>query len=209
MVAAKQTMRVHWARLNLITAIDLKRPKQLNTKALLIRHENGTHMTIAELGSLGEFIASFGVLITLIYFAMQMRQNTKAIQLNTAHLVTEELQEMFSLLASDQGLCEIFIKASQQEDLMGTDRVRYNTLLSNIIRVYENAFLQNRQNVIIESHWDGIMRMMIDISSMPAFSGYWADRKHWFCEEFQQHMNTDIIPVPAKQGVSIPGNYMK
>ena len=48
-------------------------------------------MSIAELGALGEFVASFGVLATLIYLAIQMRQNTQALRLNTAQVVTEEL----------------------------------------------------------------------------------------------------------------------
>jgi len=66
-------------------------------------------MSIAELGALGEFIASFGVLATLIYLAIQMRQNTQALRLNTAQVVTEELQQMFSLLASDEGLSKVFV----------------------------------------------------------------------------------------------------
>ena len=66
-------------------------------------------MSIAELGALGEFIASFGVFATLIYLAIQMRQNTQALRLNTAQVVTEELQRMFSLLASDEGLSKVFV----------------------------------------------------------------------------------------------------
>ena len=66
-------------------------------------------MSIAELGALGEFIASFGALATLIYLAIQMRQNTQTLRLNTAQVVTEELQQMFSLLASDEGLSKVFV----------------------------------------------------------------------------------------------------
>jgi len=38
-----------------------------------------------------------------------MRQNTQALRLNTAQVVTEELQQMFSLLASDEGLSKVFV----------------------------------------------------------------------------------------------------
>lgn len=67
-------------------------------------------MSITELGALGEFVASFGVLATLVYLAIQMRQNTRAVRINTAQNrlaamkgVTEELQQVFGLLASDEG----------------------------------------------------------------------------------------------------------
>ncbi len=68
-------------------------------------------MSIMELGALGEFVASFGVIATLIYLAVQMRQNTKAVRLNTAHAVTEELQSMFSLLVADEGMADVILEA--------------------------------------------------------------------------------------------------
>jgi hypothetical protein len=45
-------------------------------------------MTIQDLGSLGEFLGSIAVLVTLVYLALQTRQNTKAIstQLDAARM---------------------------------------------------------------------------------------------------------------------------
>ena len=74
-------------------------------------------MTIMELGAIGEFIGAIAVVVTLIYLAFQMRQNTNALKLNTARSVTEELQEMFSLLASNQELAEIFVTAARESTL--------------------------------------------------------------------------------------------
>lgn len=42
-------------------------------------------MTIAELGSVGEFVGSIVVLITLIYLAVQVRQNTRHVQAQMGH----------------------------------------------------------------------------------------------------------------------------
>ncbi len=110
-------------------------------------------MTIMELGAIGEFIGAIAVVVTLIYLAFQMRQNTNALKLNTAGSVTEELQEMFALLASNQELAEIFVTASQESSLQGAERVRFNTFTHNLVRVYENAFLQWRAGVIDPAHW--------------------------------------------------------
>jgi len=38
-------------------------------------------MTIMEFGAIGEFIGAFAVVATLIYLAIQMRQNTNALKL--------------------------------------------------------------------------------------------------------------------------------
>ncbi len=164
-------------------------------------------MTIMEFGAIGEFIGAIAVVVTLIYLAIQMRQNTNALKLNTAGSVTEELQESFSLLASNQELAEIFVTAARETTLQGAERVRFNTFTHNFVRVYENAFLQWRAGVIDPAHWEGMTRMMIDFTSMAAFQTYWQDRKHWVSNKFQEYMDTKVISAPRKTGVSLPGDY--
>ena len=164
-------------------------------------------MGIQELGSIGEFIASIGVLITLIFLAFQMRQNTNALKLNTAGSVTEELQQVFSLLASTPELAEIFVTAAREPTLQGAERVRFNTFIHNLVRVYENAFLQWRAGVIDPAHWEGMARMMIDVTSMAAFQTYWQDRKHWVSDDFQEYMESEVVSAPPKTGAPVPGDY--
>ncbi len=162
-------------------------------------------MTIMELGAIAEIVAAIAVVMTLIYLAIELHQNTNALKLNTAHSVTQELQDMFSLLASSQDLAEVFVTASGHSALEGATRVRYYSFTSNLVRVYENAFLQSRAKVIEEAHWGGMTRMMIDYTSMGAFEQYWLDRKHWVSDEFQQYMEADIVSASPKTGVSLPG----
>ncbi|PCI76240.1 MAG: hypothetical protein COB20_11125 [SAR86 cluster bacterium] len=159
------------------------------------------------LGALGELVGAAAVVATLIYLSVQLRQNTRAVKLSSAQAVTEELQAMFSLLSSDQSLAEIFVEAGKSDELSGADLVRYYTFNSNLLRVYENAFLQKQENAINNAHWIGMTRMMIDYSKMAAFSSYWRDRKHWLSDEFQDHMEAEIISAAQKPGINLPGNY--
>lgn len=49
-------------------------------------------MTIMELGALGEFVGSIAVVITLIYLAMQIRQNTRSMEETKKHMVSQIYQ---------------------------------------------------------------------------------------------------------------------
>jgi len=164
-------------------------------------------MTIMELGAVGEFVGAIAVVVTLIYLSIQMRQNTNAIGLNTAQAVTEELQGMFSLTASNQELAEMLVKAAGGSELQGAERMRYYSFTHNLVRVYENAFLQLQSDVIDQARWAGMTRMMIDYTSMAGFQSYWLDRKHWVSDEFQEHMDNNVISVSPKTGVAVPGAY--
>ena len=47
-------------------------------------------MTIAELGSIGEFVGSIAVLVTLIYLATQIRQNTQSVRMSSHHRIADQ-----------------------------------------------------------------------------------------------------------------------
>jgi hypothetical protein len=163
-------------------------------------------MSIIELGALGEFVASFGVIAMLVFLTLQVCQNTKALRLSTSHAVTGELQDMFSLVASNEGLAQVMTEAARKPHLQVPTRVRYTTYTSNLLRVHENAYLLRHENSISQAHWNGITRMMIDYTSMAAFPEYWNDRKHWFSDDFQSYMDAEIVPTPPKPGIRIPGD---
>jgi hypothetical protein len=91
--------------------------------------------------------------------------------------------------------------------LEGANRVRYYTWSSNLLRVYENAFLQKRENAMDNAHWEGMTRMMIDVTKMAAFDDYWKNRKYWLSTDFQLHMESEIILAENEAGITIPGNY--
>ena len=49
-------------------------------------------MTIFELGALGEFVGSIAVVVTLIYLAMQIRQNTRSMDENKQYIISQTYQ---------------------------------------------------------------------------------------------------------------------
>lgn len=66
-------------------------------------------MTIIELGAIGEFVGAIGVIATLIYLAMQIRQNTRAMDesrrlalAQTYQMRADALQDMLVTAASSE-----------------------------------------------------------------------------------------------------------
>jgi hypothetical protein len=67
-------------------------------------------VSISELGSLGEFISSLIVLVTLIYLAMQIRQNAHATRAGSHHAITDALNEINHTLARDEVVAKLWIR---------------------------------------------------------------------------------------------------
>ncbi len=76
-------------------------------------------MTISELGALGELLGAFGVIATLVYLAVQVRQNTRSLEVTqrlalaqTYQMRSDALQGMVVEAASGQ-VGAIIVKLTQ------------------------------------------------------------------------------------------------
>jgi len=165
-------------------------------------------MTILEWGAVGELIGGIAVLITLVYLALQIRQHTRAIRLSTGYDVTEEFRSMFELIAGHDELAEIVTKAvSDDASMSGAEKTRYWAYTSNFIRAFENAYIQWTHGALDPRQWGGMKRMVTDYGHIPGFQEYWLNRKHWYSDDFQYFMDTEILPSDAKDGVPLPAQF--
>ena len=160
------------------------------------------------IGALSEMIGAIAVVITLVYLAIQIRQNTRAIRLDTGHDVAEEYRDIFALMAQKEGLAELVHRAAiDHESIVGADKVRYYALNSNFIRALENAYFQFNEQALDQKHWSGMKRMLTDYAQLPAFREYWPNRKHWFSKEFQAFMEREILATERLPDIPLPGEY--
>ena len=65
-------------------------------------------MDLTQLANLGEFIGGVAVLVTLIYLAVQVRQNTLSNRVSTLLEMSEASASLNDMLASDGELSRIF-----------------------------------------------------------------------------------------------------
>ena len=80
-------------------------------------------MTIQELGSIGEFISSIAVLVTLIYLALQIRQNRQATVASTMQTNRTQFQNIM-LANRDSLIAPIIVKADKGEPLTEEEQYR-------------------------------------------------------------------------------------
>lgn len=83
-------------------------------------------MTIGELGSIGEFISSIVVLITLIYLAVQVRQTRNATIASTMQTNRAQFQSIM-LANRDSMIAPIIVKADNNEPLTAEEEYRIGT----------------------------------------------------------------------------------
>ena len=158
-------------------------------------------MTLEEFNYIAEIIASIAVIASLIYVALEVRQNTVAVRLNTLHDVKDTIRETNLLVAKEGDLAEIVFEGlADLAKLSGAPKARFYTWAHNLFLGYENLYLQYLGGALDPRHWSGMAQHMRDVSSVPGMQAYWADRRHWFTEEFRKYWENEVLPAPADAG---------
>jgi hypothetical protein len=147
------------------------------------------------IGAVGEVAGAAGVIITLVYLAIQIRQNTKAIRLNTIRSTNEGFRSQAALIGGSNEVAEVYTNGLMEpEKLNLTERVQFYALLHNQVRGYEEAFYQHTEGALDPRIWAGMHGQMLNTSTLPGFKVYWQDRRDWYSSSFQNQVENVLYP---------------
>ena len=112
-------------------------------------------MTLMELGAIGEFLGAIGVIITLIYLAVQIRQNTRAMDesrrlalAQTYQMRADALQEMV-VNAANSAIGGIIVKLTEQG-------YPENVAALDVLSAEERGRFRLWQ-IAQQTHWDNML----------------------------------------------------
>lgn len=134
------------------------------------------HQAIAQmLGNYGEFVGAVGVVVTLAYLAIQIRQNTRTIQSSTLQASTDAINEVNLAVATDPDLIRILSSAESTPyaELSDEDRTRYGFVMLSLFRVREAVFVQHQSGAATSDSW-----LRFHISTKANLQGEYA-REWW------------------------------
>ena len=134
-------------------------------------------MTIGELGALGEFLGAIGVIASLVYLSIQIRQNTrsmndgrKAALAQTYQMRADALQAMLVEAANSDHIGPIIVKLTElgyPEDvdalaaLSSVERGRFRLWQIAQQTHWDNMFFQYQQGFIDEEYYRDSFRKRV------------------------------------------------
>lgn len=149
-------------------------------------------MTIENLGNIGSFIGGIGVVITLVYLATQIRQNTRSLRLTSIQQImgtSASLNEM----ASNGPIPPILAKLEMGQRLDENEFAQYLMYLFGMLTHHWQVFYQFRNGMIDADVFDAyIMRLRVILSTTLS-QALWRTRiRHSFTTEYQEFVDSCI-----------------
>jgi hypothetical protein len=149
--------------------------------------------TIQDLGAAGEFVGAIGVVVTLVYLAYQIRQNT--IQLEQSILAAKAAAENASNVAlrdtrkalfESGEMSEIFLRGqANPEQLDDVAQYRYRLCMQNVTEVMLEIFNQTLVTNFSPETWHTQGRTLVERILAPPGG-------QWFWERFKDNYPMDF-----------------
>ena len=153
-------------------------------------------MTLNELGNIGEFISSIGVIVSLVYLAVQIRKNTETERTSTYQSVVSDFGSLNRTMASNAELSYLYVKAMENfGDLDSDEKARVSQLFFVTFHYFENMYYQYRKGYLEEDVWRGWKRLMLTYYASPGFQTWWSIRRVVFSESFGEFLDTAELDI--------------
>jgi hypothetical protein len=154
-------------------------------------------MGLSQLADLGELLGGVAVVASLIYLAVQIRQNTRTVRASTLHQNTDLWSSLFLRLAEPDLAGAYVAGMAGQQEIRPLHYTQFFFICRSMFLAFENQYYQMRHGVLDSEAYAGYERSIS--TQFLAFRGFrlwWELNRPVFSPEFVDHIDALIADVP-------------
>jgi len=152
------------------------------------------------IGAVAELLGASGVIASLAYLALQVRQNTRQMRLNAESLSMmhemggAELSNAIALqVMTDPDLADLVRRARHGEaDLSPNERVRWGTYLLSALLIMQAGYHNYRKGLADEDSWKGHARGLVALMDCSGARDWWAKNQQRFSDSFVTFLDGEL-----------------
>jgi hypothetical protein len=137
-----------------------------------------------------EIVGAFAVIVSVVYLAVQIADNTRALQSEGHYNALQLAQRPLELLISDVELAEIVAAGYAAPDtLSAANRERFDMYQVMAFNAWEYLFYAHQAESIPDKLWTGADAYYSGlVAAEPALAGFWVDYRHIYAEPFRGYV---------------------
>lgn len=146
------------------------------------------------ISAISDILAALAVVVTLVYLAIQIRQNTSAIRSTTTQAAHDQAAMFYDLIASDSQLGDIFSRGLYDpEALNSAETARSYAALSSATFRSQNWFFQTRSGLMDRELLESWNRVLRQVSGMLGHRRFWEERRHVYAPEYVTYLEQEVF----------------
>jgi hypothetical protein len=146
------------------------------------------------LGDIGDFLGGIGVVVTLVYLAVQIRQNTRSVRTAAFQAAQRDFADTLDRLSHDPELTRLLFDGLRDFESFSTeDRRRFATYMASLLRRYENLLHHTRLGSLDPDLWEGLLFELRRMFAGPGTRAWWARGQDAFNRELRDFIEREVI----------------
>ena len=146
-------------------------------------------MKISAINEGVSLVANIGVIGSIIFLGLEMRQNTEMMQSQTRNSIVENQLSVYEKMIENPELFDIADKRSANLDVADAERQQLHVFILSQLRIWENEFYQYQIGLYAAEEfearkiwWGKIMRRPVNLQT-------WRVEQETFYPDFRIYMN--------------------
>jgi hypothetical protein len=136
------------------------------------------------LSAVGQLVAVLIGIPSLIYLALQIREQTKERRQSAVNALTVQWGDLTKAHQSEE-FNALYLRCVQSfSDLDAVSKLTFSAFQTRFFRNFEGMYFSFCDGLLTPPLWGEIQRTMSDFLAYPGVRQWWATRKHWYTEEF-------------------------
>jgi hypothetical protein len=137
------------------------------------------------LAAMGQLAAVCVGIPSLIYLAIQIREQTRERRQSAVNALTVQWGDLTKALHESAEFSAIYLRGIQSfSDLDPVAKVRFSAFFNRFLKNFEGMYFSRCEGILTAQLWGEIERTMSDLIAYPGVQDWWKTRKHWQAEEF-------------------------
>jgi len=154
------------------------------------------------IGAIGEIIGALGVILTLAYLAVQVRQNTVEVRSGqTQDLITANSEANY-FMASDKEVADIMLRGMiSRNDLSDSDQFRFNVFWFAAYNRFDFAYHQYSRGRLDPELWEKMDYEIPLYLSLPGANDWWQQDKPRFSKKFVMYVEKRLVEFEVPESI--------
>ena len=145
------------------------------------------------IGALGELVGAAAVVVSIIYLALQVKQNSAHVRSSGYQTAVQSANQFLDSLSTHPETLKVFQAAQDSYDsLDDDDQSIARTLFMQLFMYYESLFYQYKDGVVDPDIWEGRRKMMVNLLQMPGVASWWETWRHIYGAKFQRYIGENM-----------------
>jgi hypothetical protein len=137
------------------------------------------------LSAVGQLIAVLIGIPSLIYLAVQIREQTKERRQSAVNALTAQWGDLTKALHESTEFSALYLRGVQSfSDLDAATKLSFSAFQNRFCHNFEGMYFAFCDGILPPPLWGEIERTMSDLLAYPGVRQWWATRKHWYTPEF-------------------------